>query len=303
MALQSFGGIHTEIKLDVLENYLDAYTKALKNQKFQTVFFDAFAGTGSIEVPSRTESSEGLLPFIDVTTSDKILEGSARRALKLETPFHQYIFVEKLRRKSNELSRLKADFPALANRIFVRTADANDELERFCKDIKKQNCRAVVFLDPFGNQIIWDTLQLIAETNKIDLWYLFPAGLGVNRQIREAGFHEPHAESLGRLLGTKDWRTFFYETKIENDLFGSTERSEKAVNAKGITFFMQNRMKEIFKGIVLEDWLQLGSRGVHMYSLMFATANPSAPAINLAKRLASDVIKSRGAAINRRTSK
>ena len=291
MALQSFGDVHTGIKLDVLERYLNAYTTALK-ERFEIIFFDAFAGTGSIEMPTKAENHEFQLQ-LDVVTSDNILEGSARRALKLKNPFDRYIFVEKMRRKAAELERLKSEFPTLEDRISVRRGDANEELNKFCNEINQKHCRAVVFLDPFGNQISWETLATIAETGKIDLWYLFPAGLGVNRQISEKGVYEQHAQSLDRLLGTNEWRTSFVEIITEPDLLGFETRMRKTVNATDITIFMQKRMKEIFKGVVLERWLPLGSRNVHMYSLMFATANPSKPAIDLATRLASAVIDQR----------
>jgi len=37
-------------KLDVLENYLSAYTTALSKQRFRLVFIDAFAGAGKSRV-------------------------------------------------------------------------------------------------------------------------------------------------------------------------------------------------------------------------------------------------------------
>jgi hypothetical protein len=44
------------------------------------------------------------------------------------------------------------------------------------------------------------------------------------------------------------------------------------------TQFMIKRMKPVFKGGVLDEWLVLGPRGHHSYSLLFAWANPSAGA-------------------------
>ncbi|WP_260694696.1 hypothetical protein [Rhizobium laguerreae] len=42
-----FGGQHTEIKLELVEKYLKAYSTALR-QKFNSLWYiDAFAGTGS----------------------------------------------------------------------------------------------------------------------------------------------------------------------------------------------------------------------------------------------------------------
>ncbi|WP_375494674.1 hypothetical protein [uncultured Nostoc sp.] len=39
--------------------------------------------------------------------------------------------------------------------------------------------RAVLFLDPFGMQIPWSTIEAIAHTEAIDLWYLFPLGVAM----------------------------------------------------------------------------------------------------------------------------
>jgi hypothetical protein len=41
------------------------------------------------------------------------------------------------------------------------------------------------------------------------------------------------------------------------------------------------RMKQVFRGGVLDEWLPLGSRNIHMYSLLFAWANPSPKAPHL----------------------
>ena len=43
----SFGGPWTNDKLEILRRYLDAYTTALKNQPFNLIYVDAFAGGGS----------------------------------------------------------------------------------------------------------------------------------------------------------------------------------------------------------------------------------------------------------------
>jgi hypothetical protein len=40
-----FGGAWTDQKLDILEGYLAAYTRALQNAKFTKGYIDAFAGS------------------------------------------------------------------------------------------------------------------------------------------------------------------------------------------------------------------------------------------------------------------
>jgi three-Cys-motif partner protein len=44
MPVHSFGGAWTERKLSVVRRYLEIYAQALKNQPFQRIYVDAFAG-------------------------------------------------------------------------------------------------------------------------------------------------------------------------------------------------------------------------------------------------------------------
>jgi three-Cys-motif partner protein len=140
--------------------------------------------------------------------------------------------------------------------------------------------------------VSWETIIAIAATEAIDLWYLFPAGLGVYRQISKSGdIHETHEASLDKLFGTHEWRNVFVETQSENDLFEARENRKKQATVESVTRFMAERMRTVFKGGVLDEWLPLGSKGIHMYSLMFAWANPSKKA-KLAGKLARAVLRS-----------
>jgi len=283
---QRFGSAHTAEKLRNLEEYLKSYSTALKNQDFQLVYFDAFAGTGDIQIgieASLLETIDEYRPFI---------KGSAHRALQLGTAFDEYIFVEKSRSKAQLLHELKKQYPAIADRISIKQSDANEALLKFCVQTDWSRTRAVVFLDPFGNQVKWTTIEAIAKTEAIDLWYLFPAGLGVHRQIgKDAQVHASHEASLDDMLGTKDWRRAFIADHDSEDLFGARKGAEKVATPKSVTHFMIDRMKRIFKGGVLDEWLALGSKGIHMYSLVFAWANPS-PKAKLAGKLAKAVLGS-----------
>jgi three-Cys-motif partner protein len=281
MPQKAFGGAHTTDKLDRLESYLKAYLDVFKNQSWvHTVYFDAFAGTGQIP----TSGSDPLLPLDNVGKA--FIVGSARRALGLDNSFNEYIFVEKARAKAKELERLKAEYPDQADRIGIVNQEANSALRAFCAERDWKRCRAVVFLDPFGNQVEWTTIEAIAATKAIDLWYLFPAGLGVHRQIKKDGtVHYTHARSLDRILGTSEWnQAFVGEEEGLPDLFEERgRRSAKLVTPASATRFMIERMKSVFKGGVLDEWLQLGPRGHHSYSLLFAWANPSRGAAKAGK--------------------
>jgi three-Cys-motif partner protein len=280
-----FGSAHTEEKLLKLEAYLDRFTLVLKNQPFKLVYFDAFAGTPDIDV------GDAGGPLLGATDKQQFLQGSSRRALKFGDKFSRYIFVDKKRSNARELETLKEEFSQFRDRIDVRYSDANTELEKFCSNWPR-NQRAVVFLDPFGNQVAWETIEVIAATKSIDLWYLFPAGLGVHRQIGGEGVREGKEKSLDRLFGTPDWRKAFISKTTTNDLFGAARDTTSIASPEAITQFMIERMKGIFKGGVLDEWLPLGSRGRHSYSLIFACANPEPRAHELALRLARAVLRS-----------
>jgi three-Cys-motif partner protein len=290
MAQKPFAGAHTAKKLKKLEEYLKAYLTVLKRQEWvHTIYFDAFAGTGNAPIAVKSAPT---LP-LDSDGADFIV-GSARRALELQASFSEYVFVEKGRGKARELDRLKEAYPAKAQRIRIEHNDANTALMSFCSTRDWKKCRAVVFLDPFGNQVEWRTIEAIAGTKAIDLWYLFPAGLGVHRQIgRDGGVHSTHEASLDRIFGTPDWRqAFIGEEQTEPDLFGyQTNRKVKAATPESITQFMIYRMKSTFQGGVLDSWMQLGSRNHHSYSLLFAWANPS-PGAKKAGEIARAVMRS-----------
>ena len=49
-----YGGPWTREKLNILEKYLNAYTKALKDQPFKLMYIDAFAGNGRVKTPQQS---------------------------------------------------------------------------------------------------------------------------------------------------------------------------------------------------------------------------------------------------------
>ncbi len=158
--------------------------------------------------------------------------------------------------------------------------------------VLERNDRALVFLDPFGNQVNWNTLEAIAATRKIDLWYLFPAGLGVARQIKNAGDIVSDAEaSLDRMFGGGEWREECVALETKPDLFSDDLTvTRKIATAEGITRYMIKKMGMIFGGCVSQSWLPLGRDGRHNFSLLFACSNPASTAKGLAQKVAHEIM-------------
>lgn len=96
------------------------------------------------------------------------------------------------------------------------TGDANTEIQRICNTWDWRKRRAVLFLDPFGMQVTWSTIEAIAKTEAIDMWLLFPAGIGVNRLLPKHGdIREAWYRRLDAFLGVPEsvWRSEFYRTE------------------------------------------------------------------------------------------
>jgi len=284
MAQKKFGSKDaTGRKLDVIETYLQMYQQAL-SPRFETIYIDAFAGSGEIPLG---ETSEGFFPTDE--SAKRFIIGSALRAIS--PPFAEYHFIDQ---KQACLNALKVKFTSAPNaqRVNFIRGDANVEVRRICHDTNWKGKRGVVFLDPFGNQVEWETIKAIAATKALDLWYLFPAGLGVFRQISNAGtVDETHAASLDRLFGTDEWRSAFLKPSEARDLFDDRDAFEKTVTPESAAEFMMDRMEEVFKGGVLREAIPLGTLSYTSYYLLFAWGNDALAAKRLADRLSRAAIK------------
>lgn len=284
-----FGGPWTEEKLDRVTKYLQAYTTALKNQPFQRMYVDAFAGTG---YRARRRPGEKVRGFFALPQMSELVKGSARRALEVEPPFDQYVFIEANRGRFQELRKLKEEFPERQNRMQFRNEEANAAIIDICHGTNWRNTRAVLFLDPYGMQISWTTIEEVARAQHIDVWYLFPVG-ATQRLLQREGKISPQWEAaLDRLLGDRSWRTEFYETGRQSTLFGNVTRETKVANLRMIEAYIRNRLAEIFPGRVAKNALQLrNSKGSCMFLLFFACGNPNPRAHRLALKIAQHLLK------------
>ncbi len=291
MATQSnFYHRDTEKKLKAISNYLEGFLKVMKNQDFfETIYIDAFAGSGELPTDYEAPLFDGIADF------EEIILGSAIRAVQLSRKFSQYIFIDDNAAKAAELEERLKPYRKPGDNIRIVVGDANSEIAKLIPKLSQPNVRAVVFLDPFGNQVGWHTLEALARTRHVDLWYLFPAMLGVYRQVRnsDAKMTPEQVSSLDRLFGPNNWKEAFIETKHEQDLFGDVVKEQKIADVQDITRFKIKCMKKIFKGGVSDYWLPLGRKRAHWYSLLFAMANPSLPAVSAGHAIAKAILTHR----------
>ncbi len=279
-----FGGAWTEIKLDILRKYLDFYTKALSKQGFELLYIDAFAGTGS-----RTEIISGA-PILGLEEKKISLDGSARIALNIEQPFDRYLFIETNSKRIKELEKLRAEFRNTY--IKIENADANTVIaELASKPIWDSNkFRGVIFIDPYGMEVSWETLKAIKMTESFDVWYLFPIS-GVCRQAARdyAKMEEYKKDALDKLFGTRDWEKAFYKKVSQQGLFEDTENIVRQLTINQIEEWVSKRLKTIFPHV--SNPVVLPPSGAQLYSLFFCISNQSPKAIGLATKAANFILK------------
>lgn len=224
--------------------------------------------------------------MLDLPELDLIAKGSTRLALEVDPPFHRYVFVERSRKHASELLNLKLQYP---NRnIEVIKADANEIIVEFCQKTNWRKTRGVVFLDPKGMQVSWDTLVAISRTKALDVWILFPSGIGLNRLLtKDREIPAEWQDTLDRSLGTKDWRTAFYRVEEGRNLFGETQRTTvKDAGTDKLEAYFLERLRTIFPVVMPNSVPLTNSKGQTMYLLCFASANPSPKVKALAPKLA-----------------
>ena len=295
-----FGGPWTDDKLSRIDAYLAAYMRIFTSNpaasKLGTYYVDAFAGTGYRTSQVSRDRTEGLLfeDALEDTDANSLREGSAYVALRQSQPFSRYVFVDRSPERARRLEDLRTEFPALSERIEIEVDDANAFLERWCRETDWRRNRAVVFLDPYGMQVRWSTIEVIARTKAIDLWILFPLGQAVNRLLTRRRLPEgAHAESLTRFFGTEAWKEAFYEELDESTdrltLFEPEEGHAKRASFDVIGKFFVERLKTVFEGVAETPLPLRNSTKVPIYLLCFAAANPRGA--STAVRIANHILK------------
>jgi three-Cys-motif partner protein len=262
------GGFDGE--MERVRKYLAAYTTIMSKQRFRFAYVDAFAGTGYRSLRHEENPDELMFPEIAEQESQQFLDGSARIALQIKPRFDKYIFIEKDEKRFVELKTLESDYEADIQR---ENEDANTYLQKFCKKNWTKN-RAVLFLDPYGMEVEWKTIEAVAKTQAIDLWLLFPLGIAVNRLLRKDGQIDPiMREKLDRLFGATDWYEVFYRTIKRPGLFGEETHIEKVGGFDAIAEYFVRRLKTVFAGVAENPLPLYNSRNNPLY-LLFCCRNP-----------------------------
>lgn len=281
----------TETKLRLLENYIQAYTVALRGKFKRLWYIDAFAGTGSRTVRIGASQAHMFGEAKEETVERK--RGSARIALDVEPRFDRLIFMEQRRKHYEALLDIQNRNPE--RDISVVQGDANQIIQNQIHLGDWSSTRAVIFLDPYGMNVEWKTLECIAATKAIDVWYLFSIS-GLYRQAARdiSNVDNSKREAITRMLGTSEWENDLYQKReVETNLFGIEDQRERqrTADVAGLEKYVTARLRTIFP-MVLEPFPLPPNKRPQLFSLYFALSNSDGKAIGLAKRIATHVLNS-----------
>lgn len=301
-----FGGPWTEVKLDAVQYYLECYAKALTWAGMDIWYIDAFAGSGQRESERQVG---GIFENRPIETIIETLDGSARRAMQVTPPFGHFVFIENDPERCAALSALKDE----AHRdIKIIQGEANatlvDLLARepwLRKDRSKS--RGVVFLDPYALGLNWSTLQALADTRVMDVWYLFPLEAVLRQLSRNISGVGVKAPKLDKVLSPA-WRDLYKlappDPFLPNDMFDHRPKEElqRAANAAQVEEWFRGELAKVFP-YVPEPVPILRSANRQMFSLFLCVSNPSSAATKLADDFMNYVKQGRKPASRRKSAR
>ncbi|RIV68637.1 three-Cys-motif partner protein TcmP [Flagellimonas aequoris] len=261
--MNEFGGNWTDAKIEILVEYAKAYLTIMNKYAdrfgWNLLYFDGFAGSGSI-----TKGND---------ENKKVILGAAKRILEIDEPrsFDEYYFVEK---DTHNAQELKSSISSTNKKVYVVNEDCNAKIHsmgQFLKSSKGKNRKVLAYIDPCGMQLNWNSLTSLKESN-VDAWILVPTGMGVNRLLKKDGkISEAWIEKLETFLGMSrtDILSNFYNQSEVITLFGEekvTTKTEKAVEKSAEIY--KNRLNELFKHVTEPYMLKNSSNSIMFHFFM-----------------------------------
>jgi three-Cys-motif partner protein len=269
-------GRWSEEKLDLLAQYLQAYSAIMNNQKTPSnptgrpwlrayYYIDAFAGS----VRPRAKEDE-----------QRYIDGSPLRALQTDPRFDGYWFIDVSPRRIARIEKLREEFPDCV--IEIRQGNCNEIL---CNEVVPRLSptslqRALIFLDPYGLQVDWETVRELASTKTCDIFVNFSV-MGVTRLLPRDQNPEPEVvEQLSKVMGSTNWITQIYQESpgIQLDIFGNLTEptvSRDTIQAEWLASLYTEQLRLLFPHVSRPVLMRNSTNSV-LYALCLASHNQTA---------------------------
>ncbi|SLM47055.1 conserved protein of unknown function [Nitrospira japonica] len=260
-------GPWSEVKLDIIREYAQAYSQILSAQKeprLYHIYIDAFAGAG-VHLSRATK---------------EFVPGSPLNALNVSPPFAEYHFIDIDQARVDSLQQVAQQ----RQNVFVHEGDCNQVLlgKVFPRVQYKDYRRGFCWLDPYGLHLDWKVIYTAGQMKSVEIFLNFPI-MDMNMNVLK---HDPEsvpseqAERMTRFWGDGSWKSAAYSTT--GNLFGYEEKLDNETVTKafrerllGVAGF-----KHVSKPLAMRN-----SRGAVVYYLFFASPKP------VALRIVKDIFK------------
>jgi three-Cys-motif partner protein len=248
-------GSWTEIKLQILRDYSNAYAQILGKQRYirHYAYIDGFAGAGS---------------HISKATGVEI-DGSPIIALQVQPSFSHYHFIDLSGKRTERIRSLAMGH----DNVTVYEGDCNSILlnQVFPKCRYDDYRRALCLLDPYDLNPSWKVVETAGNMQSIEIFLNFmimDANMNVLRRNPDT-VDPAQAMRMTEFWGDDSWRQIAY-TKHKG-LFGDME--SKSTNEVVVNAY-RKRLREVagFK-FVPEPMPMRNSTGSIIYYLFFASNN------------------------------
>lgn len=244
-------GFWTEQKLQMLADYLPAFTRA-SQRVGTTIYLDLFAG--EVRNMSRTTGEE--------------ISGSPTVALSTAPAFTKVVLFELPPYAARLQADLAKDFPG--RDVTVWEGDCNARIgEALLALDSVRYAPTFAFVDQYAAEIRWETLETLARFKrgsryKAEMWILFahsmlPRGLA-SEQVEVV---ERFTERIDAMYGTHEWMQAYQDRKV--GLLTPADLRSELVN------LMRWRLEKVLGYGTTHSFEMKNTTGQAIYTMIFAT--------------------------------
>ena len=250
-------GYWSEIKLDIVREYAQAYSTVLAKQQHirKYLYIDAFAGAG-VHISKQT---------------GEYVPGSPLNALNVQPRFGEYHFIDLDGDKAGHLRQYLGNDPTVS----IHQGDCNSILLRevFPRARYSDFHRALCLLDPYALNLDWAVVQTAGQSGSIEIFLNFMV-MDMNMNVLWKNPDKVSPAQIARMdayWGDNSWRNVLY--KKSRGLFPDFDLEDKASN-DAVAAAYRDRLNKVagFK-YVPEPIPMRNTRGAIVYYLFFASPN------------------------------
>ena len=176
-------------KYRLVANYMDMFSKSMKDKWDKRVYIDLFAGAGASNYKEKK----------------KIVKGSPLLALGTEYQFDKYIFCEEIDERINALrGRVDKDYAQID--IEIIHGDCNQKVDEIIGEIPDgRKVLSFCFVDPFKlSSLKFTTIERLSRNRRMDFMMLYPSNMEIRRW--RGLYLKKDNSAIEDYLNIKDWR-------------------------------------------------------------------------------------------------